>query len=88
MQKNPTHSGYRLTLLLSLLLTLCAACGTSFPSSNTTIVPTVPAGENIYVLDGYGAQSKHLYEPTYRGPPPWQCASKRIRLAPFRSNLY
>ena len=57
MQKNPTHPGYWLTLLLSLLLTLCAACGTDFPSSNTTIVPTVPAGENIYVLDGYGAQA-------------------------------
>ena len=40
---------------LSALLTLLAACGTSTTTSNTTtsVAPTVPPGENIYVLDGY-----------------------------------
>ncbi len=50
MQKKPR---YWLTLLLSLFLTLLAACGTNFPTGNTTAAPPVPAGENIYVLDGY-----------------------------------
>lgn len=40
---------------LSALLTLLAACGTSATTSNTTtsVAPSVPPGENIYVLDGY-----------------------------------
>jgi hypothetical protein len=53
-----------LTLTLSALLTLIAACGTGTSTSNPTTVQnapskaahpvaTVPAGENLYVLDGY-----------------------------------
>ncbi|MDQ6660153.1 MAG: hypothetical protein M3Z24_04220 [Chloroflexota bacterium] len=46
------------TLFLSLLLPLIAACGTNtLTNSNTSLhkVPTVPPGENIYVLDGYNS---------------------------------
>jgi len=53
-----------LTLTLSALLTLIAACGTGTSTSNPTTaqhtssnvahpVATVPAGEDLYVLDGY-----------------------------------
>src|SRR6266567_9155797 len=68
MQK---RSLFWLTLTLSALLTLIAACGTGTSTSNPTTVQnapsnaahpvattmhpvaTVPAGENLYVLDGY-----------------------------------
>jgi WD40 repeat protein len=47
-----------LTLTLSVLLILAVACGPATATSNPTTrvthpVATVPAGENIYVLDGY-----------------------------------
>jgi hypothetical protein len=47
-----------LTLTLSVLLTLITACGPATSTSNPTInvthpSATVPAGENLYVLDGY-----------------------------------
>jgi len=52
MQKK---SALWLILTLSTLLSLLAACGTNTTVSNstTTVAPTVPPGENIYVLDGY-----------------------------------
>ena len=49
-----------LTLTLSVLLILAVACGPAAPTPNPTIstgvikhTPTVPARENLYVLDGY-----------------------------------
>src|SRR6266699_6582009 len=49
-----------LTLTLSVLFTLIIACGPTTPTPNPTTstgvihhAPTVPAGENLYVLDGY-----------------------------------
>src|SRR5437667_8139193 len=50
MQKK---SALWLTLMLSVLLSLVTACGSNTPISKSTAVPTVPPGENIYVLDGY-----------------------------------
>src|SRR5437868_6035363 len=50
MQKK---SALWLTLMLSVLLALVTACGSNTPISKSTAVPTVPSGENIYVLDGY-----------------------------------
>ena len=52
MQKKPA---LWLMLTLSTLLSLLAACDTHITASNTrtTVAPTVPPGENIYVLDGY-----------------------------------
>ena len=47
-----------LTLTLSVILTLVTACGPATSTSNPTTsvrhpIATVPAGENLYVLDGY-----------------------------------
>ena len=47
-----------LTLTLSVILTLITACGPATSTSNPTTsvthpIATVPAGENLYVLDGY-----------------------------------
>jgi hypothetical protein len=52
MQKK---SALRLIVTLSALLSLLAACSTNTTTNNTTttVAPTVPPGENIYVLDGY-----------------------------------
>src|SRR2546423_15507738 len=61
MQKK---SALWLILTLSTLLPLLATCGTSTPVSNstTTLAPTVPPGENIYVLDGYNSTGGASYE--------------------------
>src|SRR6266567_677227 len=43
-----------LTVMLSMLLPLVAACGsTPSTSTNTSHATTPPGGENLYVLDGY-----------------------------------
>lgn len=44
-----------LTLIAAILVPLVAACGTLNSGSTGTLAPlaTVPAGENLYVLDGY-----------------------------------
>ena len=54
MQKKLTR--WPLLLLCMFLAFVATACGTNTPFSNTTAVPTVPPGENIYVLDGYSPQ--------------------------------
>jgi len=61
MQKK---SALWLILTLSTLLSLLAACGTNTTVSNstTTLAPTVPPGENIYVLDGYNSTGGASYE--------------------------
>ena len=47
-------STFWLTLMLSMLLPLVAACGSnSSPGTTQSGVTTPPAGENLYVLDGY-----------------------------------
>jgi DNA-binding beta-propeller fold protein YncE len=53
----PKKSFVWLTMMLCMLLPLVAACGSSL-STNTSPVAsaTLPAGENIYVLDGYTSQ--------------------------------
>ncbi len=51
MSKKPTSW---LIVMLSMLLPLVAACGTSASTGTSpSIVATVPHGENLYVLDGY-----------------------------------
>ena len=46
-----------LTVMLSMLLPLVAACGsTPSTSTNTSHATTPPGGENLYVLDGYTPQ--------------------------------
>jgi DNA-binding beta-propeller fold protein YncE len=53
MQKK---SVFWLLFTLSIVLTLITACGSNSstsPSGSTKPVPTVPPGENLYVLDGY-----------------------------------
>jgi DNA-binding beta-propeller fold protein YncE len=53
MQKKPR---LWLAVLLSAFLPLMAACGaSSITSPQVTTQPTIPAGEHIYVLDGYQA---------------------------------
>lgn len=54
MRKSSTR--WPLLLLCVFLAFAAVACGTNTPFSNTTAVPTVPPGENIYVLDGYSLQ--------------------------------
>jgi DNA-binding beta-propeller fold protein YncE len=50
-------STFWLTLMLSMLLPLVAACGSnSSPGSTPASVSTLPPGENVYVLDGYAPQ--------------------------------
>src|SRR5437588_5175228 len=53
MQKK---SIFWLPLILSVLVSLVAACGSNTPGGNSSTVATVPPGENIYVLDGYTPQ--------------------------------
>ncbi len=52
MQKK---SALWLIVTLSTLLSLLAACGTNTTtnSTTTTVAPTIPPGENLYILDGY-----------------------------------
>jgi len=50
-----------LTMMLCMLLPLVAACGSSLstntsPGTGPAVSATLPAGENIYVLDGYTPQ--------------------------------
>jgi len=50
-------STFWLTLMLSMLLPLVAACGSnSSPGTTPASVSTLPSGENVYVLDGYAPQ--------------------------------
>jgi DNA-binding beta-propeller fold protein YncE len=50
-------STFWLTLMLSTLLPLVAACGSnSSPGTTPASVSTLPPGENVYVLDGYAPQ--------------------------------
>ncbi|GAC1617745.1 MAG: hypothetical protein NVS4B7_10060 [Ktedonobacteraceae bacterium] len=50
MQKK---SALWLMLILSALLAIVTACGSNMPLSTSSATATVPAAENIYVLDGY-----------------------------------
>jgi hypothetical protein len=58
MQKKKT---FWLPLIVSMLLTLiAAACGPAKSTGTTTTPsapPTIPAGESLYILDGYGAST-------------------------------
>ena len=58
MQKKKT---FWLPLILSVLLTLIAtACGPTKSTGTTTTPsapPTVPVGESLYILDGYGSST-------------------------------
>jgi hypothetical protein len=46
-----------LTMMLCMLLPLVAACGSGTPTSTSPATKVaLPAGENIYVLDGYAPQ--------------------------------
>lgn len=50
-------STFWLTLMLSMLLPLVAACGpNTSPVTTSPGVSTLPPGENVYVLDGYAPQ--------------------------------
>jgi hypothetical protein len=51
----PKKSLVWLAVMLSMLLPLAAACGLD-TSSNATQGTAIPAGENLYVLDGYTPQ--------------------------------
>src|SRR5579863_1342347 len=62
---------FELTAILSVLLTLLAACGTNISTSNAPAAPvtapiTVPAGENIYVLDHYTTSNYETIDPSVR----------------------
>jgi len=57
----PKKSFVWLTMMLCMLLPLVAACGSSLstntsPGTGPAVSATLPAGENIYVLDGYTPQ--------------------------------
>ena len=63
----PKKSLIRLAAMLSMLLPLAAACGQSSSSktAHTTQGTAMPAGEKLYVLDGYapagtGQQGQHI----------------------------
>ena len=57
----PKKSLLWLAVMLSVLLPLAAACGLD-SSSSTGQATTVPAGENLYVLDGYAPQGTSSVE--------------------------
>lgn len=45
-----------LSALLTLIVTACGSNSPTSPSGSTKPVPTLPPGENLYVLDGYTPQ--------------------------------
>lgn len=58
MQKKSTR--WLLMLLCASLALLTTACGTNTPTNNATVISTVPAGEKLYVLDGYSSQNSTI----------------------------